>query len=176
MAKKKKTKKKNLGLSLTMILLAIAILGFSWIFRYEFFPQLIKDGIEVHFLTKNGEDKIVKYPYNSANGTRFKCAITELIKGPSTIQKILNTYSEIPVGTQIIAVIESKDKNIIDLTSEFNTGAGTESIYSKLSQLINTVESNTEIPTYLFINGAQIEVFGGEGIMITQPLSKESLQ
>ena len=66
-------------------------------------------------------------------------------------------------------------KNIIDLNSGFNTGGGTESIYNKLYQLIRTVEANTEKPTYLFIEGKQVEVFGGEGIMITQPLSKDSL-
>ena len=172
---KKKNKKNNNGLIFLLLAFITAIAFFLFINRYEFFPQLIKDGIEVHFLTKNGEDKVVKYPYTPSEKSRFNHAITELIKGPSTIQLLLNTYSEIPEGTRIIAIIESNDKNIIDLTSEFNTGGGTESIYNKLYQIINTVESNTDKPTYLFINGVQTEVFGGEGIMIKQPLCKESL-
>lgn len=172
---KKKTKKRNNGFFVTLLVFVAIISSFLLVNRYEFFPQLIKNGVEVHFLTKNGEDKVVVYPYNSGTQSRFNYAITELIKGPSAIQQLLNTYSEIPTDTKIIAIIESEDKNIIDLTSEFNTGGGTESIYNKLYQLINTVESNTDKPTYLFINGVQTEIFGGEGIMIKQPLCKESL-
>ena len=132
--------------------------------------------VSVCFLGAAGENKIVKYNYDEGLGqSKFEFATRKLIDGPSKIQKFFNTYSEIPVGTKIIAVIQESDKNIIDLTSEFNTGGGTEGIYKKLNQVIETVMLNTDKPTYLFINGKQVEVFGGEGIMITQPLSRNSL-
>ena len=56
---KKKNKKNNNGLIFLLLAFITAIAFFLFINRYEFFPQLIKDGIEVHFLTKNGEDKVV---------------------------------------------------------------------------------------------------------------------
>lgn len=174
MAKKNKTN--NSFIIFLVVVFIIATATFAWLNRYELFPQIIKNGVEVHFLTKNGDDKIVKYNYDKSYGkSKFNFAITKLIQGPSKLQKIFNTYSEIPVGTKILAIIEENDKNIIDLNTTFNTGGGTESIYNKLNQIINTVINNTDKPTYLFINGKQTEVFGGEGIMISQPLSKESL-
>ena len=111
---KKKTKKCNNGFVFIFLVLVCAITTFLYINRYEFFPQLIKNGVEVHFLTQNGEDKIIKYPYNSTSQSRFEYAITRLVEGPSTIQQLLNTYSDIPATTKIIAIIETNDKNIID--------------------------------------------------------------
>lgn len=176
MTKNKQKKSLNYGMVSILVLLSILLTAFLWNYRYEVFPQLIKNGVEVHFLTENGEDKVVVFNYEGVTKqTRFNFAISKLINGPTRIQKLMNTYSEIPAETGIIAIIEDVDKNIIDLTSTFNTGGGTESIYNKLHQLINTVEANTDKPTYLFIDGQLIEVFGGEGIMITQPLSKDSL-
>lgn len=177
--RKKKKKENNIAVYLFGLIVLIAIIvlsAFIWLNRYEFFPSLVKNGVSVCFLGANGENKIVKYNYPEGTGqTRFEYAVRKLINGPTQIQKIFSTYSEIPVGTKIIAIIQENDKNIIDLTSEFNTGGGTEGIYKKLSQVIETVLLNTVKPTYLFINGQQVEVFGGEGIMITQPLSKNSL-
>ena len=177
MARKKKPENKfNVVLALVIALFVAFSSVVVWSTRYELFPALIKDGVSVCFLTANGEDKIVKYVYeDSSKVSRFNYAIRKLVDGPTDIQRIFKTYSEIPVGTKIIAIIESENKNIIDLTTEFNTGGGTESIYNKLNQLIRTVEENTDKPTYLFVNGVQIEVFGGEGIMITQPLTRNSL-
>ncbi len=176
-----KRKKKNNNLAGAIVLLITVIVlfiagGFVWLNRYEFFPALIKNGVSVCFLGKNGENKIIKYNYvEGAKQTRFEFAIRKLMEGPSEIQRIFNTYSEIPADTKILAIIQEENKNIIDLTPAFNTGGGTESIYKKLNQIIETVELNTEKPTYLFINGTQTDVFGGEGIMITQPLTKNSL-
>lgn len=177
MARKKRQEKKNNTILVLVIAILIGFIGaFSWTNRYDLFPSLVKNGVSVCFLTQNGNDKIVKYSYDeSLKVSRFNYAIKKLIEGPSDIQKLFKTYSEIPEGTKIIAIIEGESKNIIDLTTEFDTGGGTESIYNKLNQLIKTVEENTDKPTYLFINGVQTEVFGGEGIMITQPLTRNSL-
>ena len=43
--------------------------------------------------------------------------------------------------------------------------------YNDLWQYLLTVKK----PIYLYIDGKQAEVLGGEGIMITQPLSENSL-
>ena len=74
---KKKTKKRNNGFFVTLLVFVAIIGSFLFVNRYEFFPRLIKDGVEVHFLTKNGEDKVVVYPYNSGTQSRFNYAITD---------------------------------------------------------------------------------------------------
>lgn len=109
------------------------------------------------------------------DGSKIKFAIENLITGPTTYEKSKGVYSEIPAGTHIIAINETADKVIINLNSTFETGGGTDSIYKRLNQLIKTAKRNTNKHVYLYIEGNKAEVIGGEGIMITQPLSESSL-
>ena len=44
---------------------------------------------------------------------------------------------------------------------------------SELSNYFKTAKMNTNLPVYLQINGKQVDVIGGEGIMLTQPLSED---
>ncbi len=104
----------------------------------------------------------------------FKYAIKELINAPSKWEKSKGFTSEIPHGTKIISVRESDSSIMIDLTSNFEAGGGAESTYMRIKQVIKTANANTSIPTYLYINGRQANVIGGEGIMIKQPLNERS--
>ena len=63
---------------------------------------------------------------------------------------------------------------MIDLSSNFESGGGAESTYTRVKQIIKTANANTNTPTYLYINGKQANVIGGEGIMIKQPLNERS--
>ena len=105
----------------------------------------------------------------------FQYAIKELISAPSAGEKSKGFTSEIPSGTKILSIREGEGSVMIDLSSAFEGGGGTESLYIRLSQLIKTAKANTNLPVYLYINGRQADVIGGEGIMIKQPLSERSL-
>ena len=105
----------------------------------------------------------------------FAFAIKELIKAPTNWEKSKGFTSEIPAGTKILSVREGDDNIMIDLSSAFEGGGGTESTYTRIRQLIKTAKANTTLPVYLYINGHQADVIGGEGIMIKQPLTERSL-
>ncbi len=105
----------------------------------------------------------------------FEFAIKELILAPTSWEKSKGFTSEIPSGTKILSVREGEGSVMIDLSSAFETGGGTESIYTRVRQLIKTARANTNLPVYLYINGRQADVIGGEGIMIKQPLTERSL-
>ena len=47
--------------------------------------------------------------------------------------------------------------------------------FKRVYQLIKTSQANTNLPVFLYINGKQAEVIGGEGVMIKQPLTERSL-
>ena len=83
--------------------------------------------------------------------------------------------SEIPSGTKILSIRESSNNILIDLSPSFESGGGAESTYIRVYQLIKTAKANTKLPVFLYINGKQAEVIGGEGIMIKQPLTEKSL-
>ena len=136
--------------------------------------------VNVFFIGQNADKeevyKAVNREYDKdIDGSKIKFAIQSLIAGPKQDEKAKGVYSEIPSGTRLISINETSDKVIINLNSAFENGGGTESIYKRLFQLIKTARRNTTKPVYLYIEGNQAEVIGGEGIMLTQPLNENSL-
>ncbi len=105
----------------------------------------------------------------------FAFAIKELISAPTQWEKNKGLSSEIPPNTKILSVREGSSNVLIDLSSAFEGGGGAESIYIRVYQLIKTSQANTNLPVFLYINGKQAEVIGGEGVMIKQPLTERSL-
>lgn len=135
--------------------------------------------VTVYFLgmdkNENGVFKKVKREIPSGT-SKLKFALDQLAAGPSPYEKKVGVYSEIPKNVKILGVVESKNKIIIDVSSNIQNGGGADSIYSRMKQLIKTALANSSNkPIYLYINGKQAEVLGGEGIMISQPLSENSL-
>ena len=99
-------------------------------------------------------------------------AIKSLLKGPDSKERKEGVYSEIPNGTKLLSVMESDNKIIINLNSEFQYGGGTESINNRLRQLVKTVVNiSPDKNLYLYIEGKEADVLGGDGVMITQPLN-----
>lgn len=142
--------------------------------------QKPKEYVNVVFIGQNDNHeevyKIVKREYDpDIDGSKIKYAISSLVLGPKQGEKTKGVYSEIPGGTEILGVQERPDKVIINLSSQFEYGGGTDSVYKRLFQLIKTAKKNTEKPVYLYIEGKQADVIGGDGIMITQPLNDNSL-
>jgi len=133
--------------------------------------------INIFFIGKNenGEEyyRAVKRKYDkNENGQQLSFAISRLIEGPSQIEKDKGIYSEIPEGTNVISVVETDKKAIINLTSAFEQGGGTDGLYKRLYQLVKTANKNTNLPVYLYIDNKQADVIGGEGLMINQPLNE----
>ena len=120
--------------------------------------------------------KAVKREYDpKVDGSKIKFAIDSLIMGPKPDEKARGVYSEIPFGTRVISITERSEGIIINLSYEFETGGGTDSIYKRIYQLIKTAKRNTDRPVYLYIEGHKADVIGGEGIMLNQPLNENSL-
>ena len=135
------------------------------------------EDVNVYFIAhnSNGEEvyRAVKREYIPEYGSKLKFAVKALINGPSDKEKKKGVYSEIPSGTRMISLTESPSRVVINLTSDFENGGGTDSLYKRLFQLIKTVKINSNLPLYLQLDGKQVEVIGGEGIMINQPLSED---
>jgi len=145
-------------------------------------PDDVKEKVYVPivFIGKNtnGDEvyKVVKREYDeNVDGSQLRFALTSLIMGPKQTEKTSGIYSEVPTSTSILHIYDNPDKVIIDLSSGFAYGGGTESVYKRLFQLIKTINRNTDKPAYLYINGKQADVIGGDGIMITQPLGENSI-
>lgn len=136
--------------------------------------------VNVYFIGKNEHNeevyKAVKREYNKdVDGSKIRFAVNSLVRGPKPDEKQRGVYTEVPSDAKVINISEQSDKIIVNLNSAFVTGGGTESLYKRLYQLIKTVKLNSNIPVYLYIDGQRADVVGGEGIMLSQPLSNSSL-
>lgn len=139
-----------------------------------------KSYVNVYFIGQNANKeevyKVVKREYDAQkDGTKLRFSIQSLLKGPSAKEKTKGIYSEVPQGTKLISLDEAPDKITINLSGDFEQGGGTDGLYKRLYQLIKTANKNTTLNVYLYINGKQADVLGGEGIMINQPLTNKSL-
>jgi len=135
--------------------------------------------VEVFFAkTVNGNDVYVAVPrlkQDWVNVSDVEFAVVNLLKGPNNSEKNNKIYSEVPSGTKLISVKENSKRVIINLSSDFEFGGGGDSLYKRMYQLIKTVNKNTKKPVYLYIDGKQANVIGGEGLMLKQPLRGNSL-
>ncbi len=139
-----------------------------------------KEYVNIYFIGKNEHNeevyKAVKRVYNKdVDGSKLRFAVTSLILGPKPEEKQKGVYTEVPSSAEVINITEQPNKVIINLNSAFVNGGGTDSLYKRLYQLIKTVHLNSNLPVYLYIDGQQADVLGGEGIMLSQPLSNSSL-
>ena len=139
-----------------------------------------KQTVSVYFLALDSNDNGIykKVQRDVPTGEdKLEFAIMELLKGPNLVEKSMGAYSEIPKTTKLLGIKQTKDKVIIDFSSDFQYGGGTDSVYSRLMQLIKTAINNTKNKKiYLYLDGEQVNVIGGEGLMITQPLTEKSLE
>ncbi len=143
-------------------------------------PQT-KEYVNIYFIGKNEHNeevyKAVKREYNKdVDGSKIRFAISSLIMGPRTEERQRGVYTEIPSGSEVINITEQPDKVLVNLNSNYVYGGGADSLYKRLYQLIKTAKLNSTLPVYLYIDGQKADVVGGEGIMISQPLSDSSLE
>ena len=114
--------------------------------------------------------------YNPESGqSKIAVAVKYLLQGPDPSEKVKGVYTEIPSDTKLLSIKETATTVTINLNSEFEEGGGTDSLYKRLYQLIKTANKNTNKSVFLRLNGVQVDVIGGEGIMLSQPLTNNSL-
>lgn len=139
-----------------------------------------KETVEIYFLALDANDNgIYKKVQREVpiGENKLEYAIKELLKGPNIVEKSTGAYSEIPKSTKLLSVKQTGKKIVIDFSSDFQYGGGTDSIYSRMMQLIKTSLHNTKgKQIYLYLDGKQVNVIGGEGVMISQPLTEKSLE
>lgn len=104
---------------------------------------------------------------------QFKTAVTELLKGPSSEEKQQGINTEIPTSTKLLEIVSDSKSYTINLSNDFQVGGGTNSMQARIYQLVKTVRgASGGKDVYLELNGEKVDVIGGEGIIIKQPINK----
>lgn len=132
--------------------------------------------VEVYWLTdEDSAVGLMSVPMTGAEKTadpaaQLQDAMEMLLAGPDTQDDRTTT---IPAQTQLKGLELQKDGVHVDLSSEFTTGGGTLSMTSRLAQILYTAtSSNPEGQVWLKVDGDPLEVLGGEGLVLEQPLTR----
>ena len=100
-------------------------------------------------------------------------ALEALLEGPDSFEEDYGLRTAVPEGTQLLDLKIADGIARVDLTSEFESGGGSASMQMRLAQVVYTI---TQFPTVkgvvFLLDGDQIDVLGGEGIIIDHPLTR----
>lgn len=103
----------------------------------------------------------------------LKSAFEQMLKGSSDPE----LSSTIPAGTQLRTLEVKEDGVHVDLSQEFTTGGGSASMMGRLAQVIYTATTlNPETSVWISVEGEPLEVLGGEGLLVDQPMTRASFQ
>ena len=123
-----------------------------------------------YFYSNSG--KLVPVKREFAVKQSIENTIEMLLKGPTILESKQGIYSEIPKNTDLISVEQTSDKIIVNLTSGFGQGGGSQSVENRVKQLSKTVKERVKNKkVYLYIDNKEVEYLGGEGVYISQPLN-----
>ncbi|MGB3655474.1 MAG: GerMN domain-containing protein [Rivularia sp. (in: cyanobacteria)] len=83
--------------------------------------------------------------------------------------------STIPQGTKLLGVKAEGDEVRVNLSEDFQFGGGSASMIGRVGQVVYTATAlNPNAKVYLELNGEPVEVLGGEGLELQQPLTREN--
>lgn len=103
----------------------------------------------------------------------IETALKSLLLG-ATAQGLATT---IPKGTQLKEVSLQADGVHVDLSKEFKTGGGSTSMTGRVAQVLYTATSlDPSAKVWLKVEGKPLEVLGGEGLELEQPITRENFK
>ncbi len=103
----------------------------------------------------------------------LKAGMQELLRGPAD-----PAYSTtIPKGTQLRSLKLQADGVHVDLSKDFTQGGGSSSMQGRVAQILYTATSHDpNAKVWLSIEGQPLEVLGGEGLELAQPLTRQQFE
>jgi hypothetical protein len=111
-------------------------------------------------------------PRTQAIGT---AALNALLAGPSSAESgEREITSAVPAGTRLLGLTIEDGVATVDLSSEFESGGGSTSIFVRLAQVVYTLTQFPTVETVRFeIEGQPVTVFSNEGVVLDGPVGRD---
>ncbi|MEA5600130.1 GerMN domain-containing protein [Nostoc sp. UHCC 0252] len=104
----------------------------------------------------------------------LEAAFQSLLAGPPAEATGSTT---IPKGTKLLGLKSENDEVHVNLSEDFTSGGGSTSMIGRVGQVVYTATSlNPKAKVYIDVNGKPLDVLGGEGVELQQPLTRESFE
>jgi germination protein M len=100
-------------------------------------------------------------------------AVQRLLEGPTEAERRAGMSSAIPAGTRFLGLDIDGTTATVDLSSEYESGGGSASMFARLAQVVYTLtEFDTVRDVRFMLDGEQVDVFSGEGIVLEEPVGR----
>jgi germination protein M len=100
-------------------------------------------------------------------------AMNALLAGPSDTESKRNITPAVPEGSQLLSLSIDGGVATVDLSSEFETGGGSDSILTRLGQVVYTLTQFPTVKSVVFkIEGEVKTVFSSEGVSLDKPATR----
>ena len=105
-------------------------------------------------------------------------ALASLLDGPPEAAAASGITTEIPDGTEVVSLAVGADGvATVELSSTFDDGGGSASMFGRLAQLTYTLTAFPSVDSVLLLeNGAVVEVFSSEGIVLDGPMVRDDFE
>ena len=103
----------------------------------------------------------------------LEAAFQSLLAGPTEG----TDSTTIPKGTKLLGLKAENNEVHVNLSEDFTTGGGSTSMMGRVGQVVYTATTlNPKAKVYIDVNGKPLDVLGGEGVELQQPLTRENFQ
>ena len=104
-------------------------------------------------------------------------AMNALLAGPTADETAARAItSGVPVGSRLLGLSIEDGIATVDLSSEFESGGGSASVFIRLGQVVYTLTQFPTVQSVIFeIEGRPVTVFSSEGIVLDGPVGRERL-
>jgi hypothetical protein len=98
-------------------------------------------------------------------------ALEALFEGPESFEMESGVGTAVPRGTQLLGLTIDEGIAVVDLTSEFESGGGSFSMFMRLAQVVCTLDQFPTVDGVLFkLDGQPVDIFSGEGLILDHPV------
>jgi spore germination protein GerM len=132
---------------------------------------------QVYWLRPNDKNvALVPQPVKVASvlpNQALETAFQSLLAGPTEG----TDSTTIPKGTKLLGLKSENDEVHVNLSEDFTSGGGSTSMMGRVGQVVYTATTlNPKAKVYIEVNGKRLDVLGGEGVELQQPLTRENFQ
>lgn len=136
----------------------------------------VEETVQVYWLN-NADNKLEVVPNamtlknTDQSSEILEAALKQLLAGP--VNPAFTTT--IPEGTKLRNVSIKPDGVHVDLSEEFTNGGGSASMTGRVAQVLYTASTlDPATKVWIQVEGKPLDVLGGEGIELEQPLTREN--
>jgi hypothetical protein len=98
--------------------------------------------------------------------------VRALLAGPTPSEAAAGYATAIPPDTRLLGLAIDDGLATVDLSSEFESGGGSASVTLRLAQVVCTLDAFPTVDRVRFhLDGEEVEVFSGEGVVADGPVS-----